>query len=591
MSVKIYRINKAIYYSINGGELVLLQNMSNFNQQFDVTTWFGAAPDENGVPMRHVKATLSNMYVKLGTYIPETYTIRFHANGGTVSETERTVAQFSTLGALPTPTYNEDWSFAGWYTDLTFQTRADPNSIVMGDADYYAKWTLTKNIEMNGQYYNTIAEALTVAGSTPSTIILHDDVDEIVSIPSTANITINLQNHNMTNPTTNAVITNEGILKVMNGTLRNTSNFAVIDNLSTGTLEVVNATIIGAGTKQAIYNNGGYLTISGDSHLSAVSSIRATLQNLNSGTAIVKSGTILASNYSAVKNENGCTLIIGDDDGSVDTTEPLIQGKPYGITSSVNYSMYDGIIKGTTKAVNDDTKITAIDSNSQKVTGTESIDGTTYKTLYLNQTVNNNNNSNGLLFSTRRQTNTLNTVFEINGTCNFDGLGGNITGEGCEEYSDKGYIDTGISLFSNENWQKDFEIYFELSNYNPEQPDTSTIQNTIMNSLTENTLTNNPGIVFRKTGDDLTLKVNGASQSVVSINTPYAEVNKVKIVRKDKKLYYSVNDSELQQVYDFTDFSKQFDLPVWFGASANSAGSPYRYTKCTLSNIYIKMGN
>ena len=383
LDVKILRVSGVVYYSINNGPLVTLQDMNNFNQQFDVTTWFGAAPDESGNAMRHVKATMSNMYIKLGTYVPKQYTIRFNANGGTVSEPVRTVPEFNILGALPTPTNSDEYMFAGWFTDLTYQTRVDPNSVVMEDAEYYAKWVLTKNIEVNGTYYDSIAEAIADNAGTQITIVLHDDVNERVVLSAGSNVTLDLNGHTMTNPELEAVITNNGNLTIRNGTIRNEVTFSVLDNNQGGTLVIDNVTLINTSTKQAVYNNGGHVTIQGNSYLRTDSSQRAAVQNLRSGTTIITGGTIEATNYYAVKNEAG-TLIIGSNDGSIDTSTPVIIGKTNGITSSPNYSIYDGIIKGTTAAVNDVNKITNIESNSEIVTGTESINGVTYKTLYLN---------------------------------------------------------------------------------------------------------------------------------------------------------------------------------------------------------------
>lgn len=66
--VKILRISGKVYYEFNYGERSFLQNMSNFNQQFDIPTYFCAGDDGNGGIQRYAKAKISNYYIKLGTY-------------------------------------------------------------------------------------------------------------------------------------------------------------------------------------------------------------------------------------------------------------------------------------------------------------------------------------------------------------------------------------------------------------------------------------------------------------------------------------------------------------------------------------------
>jgi hypothetical protein len=44
--------------------------------------------------------------------------------------------------------------------------------------------------------------------------------------------------------------------------------------------------------------------------------------------------------------------------------------------------MYDGVLRGRTAAINDASKITAIEVGATPVAGTEVIDGATYQTLH-----------------------------------------------------------------------------------------------------------------------------------------------------------------------------------------------------------------
>ena len=141
-SVKIYRISNEIYYSINGEDKVLLNNLTEYNPTFNLTTWFGAAPsNEAGTSaQRYLTGTLSNMYIKLGQYEEVgKYNITLNPNGGEVNPTTITIDQGDSIGTLPTPTLAEN-HFDGWYTDLTDGIEVDKNYIPDGNITLYAKW-------------------------------------------------------------------------------------------------------------------------------------------------------------------------------------------------------------------------------------------------------------------------------------------------------------------------------------------------------------------------------------------------------------------------------------------------------------------
>ena len=74
--VKIYRIYnetndvQEIFYSINNQPKVKINDLSAFNPVFTQSVWFGAAPKDttSSQAQRYLKATLSNMYIKVGKY-------------------------------------------------------------------------------------------------------------------------------------------------------------------------------------------------------------------------------------------------------------------------------------------------------------------------------------------------------------------------------------------------------------------------------------------------------------------------------------------------------------------------------------------
>ena len=384
LKIKIIRTNGIVYYSLNDGNQVLLQDMTNFNQQFNISTWFGAAPDSTGAPFRVLRATLSNMYIKVGENPLEKYTITFDPNGGTIDEPTRRVYQYSPIGQLPIPETTEHRSFEGWYTDTSYTTKVTETYVPTSDMTLYAKWSDSCPVKVGNKYYKTVSAALEneAQGSTPVTIQLLEDITEKVIVKAGKNVTFDFNGYTIYNvDNANPIIENNGTLNIISGTYNHRGTSGVINNNSTGTLTISGGNIIASSTKQAVYNDGGTVTITGNPNLSSASSIRATVHNLNNGTMNILGGNIVGSNFTAVLNEGG-SLTIGTKDGNI-TSTPVIQGKDYGVTTTFDYNFYDGILKGKTAAVSDASKIVDIEANSQLQDSTEVISGETFKTLYL----------------------------------------------------------------------------------------------------------------------------------------------------------------------------------------------------------------
>ena len=137
--------------------------------------------------------------------------------------------------------------------------------------------------------------------------------------------------------------------------------------------------ILATKTKQAIYNDGGTVEIRGDSYLRSTSNQRAAVQNINDGNMTIKGGTIISTRFSGVVNT--ANLIIGEEDGTHNTSSPSIQGKKYGLTTDRNISMYDGILKGETDSIDNQEFIVNFETNHTLITGTDG----SFKTLYFEQ--------------------------------------------------------------------------------------------------------------------------------------------------------------------------------------------------------------
>ena len=306
-------------------------------------------------------------------------TVTFDAQGGTAVDS-RTVEAYTAIGTLPS-TQREEHYFDGWFTEPTGGKEITDYSIITDDITLYAQWEEADIAEMNGIIYPSIEKALQHAPTdgTETTIKILKDCTTEATISEGQNIILDIQDNTISNKTTQPIITINGTLKISNGTITTRGTTAAINNNENGTLIITGGTIKSTNTKQAVYNDGGTVEISGNPYLSTTSNQRAAVQNLNDGNMTIKGGTIISTRYSGVVNT--ANLVIGEENGSHNVTSPSIQGKLYGLTTDRNISMYDGILKGETDAIDHQDYIVNFEQNHTLITGTEG----TYKTLYFEQ--------------------------------------------------------------------------------------------------------------------------------------------------------------------------------------------------------------
>ena len=332
--------------------------------------------------------------------------VTFNGNGGTPYFNIKDLAYGSAIGELPTAEHNTDISqdLEGWYTDLNDPTtKADETqTIITSNVTYYAKWVTTTKVAMIGTTkYDTLAEAVADVPTTgvKTTITMLNNTAEKVTVDGGRNVYLDLNGKTVSHPSSGTAAqvftlggSSAGTLELTNGTVTSNKASGMINVNSGGTLRVnTGATLRMSGTRQAIYVNGGTAYIL-DGTISNKEQ-RGAIHNLGGGTVVITGGTISSDNLYAVHNENG-TLIIGEKDGVIDTTKPLIQGKTYGVAALSTFKFYDGIIKGQTAAVGktsntgntptvtvdtNETKISEIESGAEKVN--DEADG--YKRLYL----------------------------------------------------------------------------------------------------------------------------------------------------------------------------------------------------------------
>ena len=315
------------------------------------------------------------------------YTVTFDSNDGpSVDSIE--VEENVPIGILPSISRN-GYEFDGWYYESNYITKAKETDLITKDTTLYAKWNIIAVAVVNDTYYNSLVSAINAvpANEEETVVKLLKDTTAEITIANKKNIVLDLQDYEINNSSNNCVIENNGYLVIKNGKINSDStSTGVIDNNSSATMKVINLTIntTGDSSKQTIYNNGGIVEISGDSHLNSSSTIRASVQNLNNGVMVIKSGEIVSKGYHAVYNESG-TITLGDSDGIISTTSPVLQGATVGlsIANGQKYNFYDGIIKGKESAIDQPSSLDGKEEGSEINNNTEEIDGEIYKTAIM----------------------------------------------------------------------------------------------------------------------------------------------------------------------------------------------------------------
>ncbi len=394
--VVLTRVDDILYYSVNGGEFQLLQDMQNTSDYFDTAAWFGAGQKgDTGLPMRYIDATMTDIYIKVGEKGANKHTVSFDAGGVVADPADVAIIGTSKIGnALPgMPNYVDTTDgrlyFIGWYSGVDGAgDKYDEDSIISRDVTLHAFWNDELIVcAVGGDTYSDLQTCIDEAGAG-DTITLFDDLRAQINVASDKDIMLDLDGHKLSDNSVAGmpVIENFGKITIINGTITSTLRAGVLNNNSTGEMHIGNdARIVATGSRQAIYNNGGRLEISGNAYLSAVSNERAAVQNLNNGQLVITGGTIISTKQEAVKVESG-TLTIGVEDGVADSSAPILQGATYGVNTSVDISMFDGKLRGKTAAINNTSRITATEDGATAVgideVATEVVDGETYKVVY-----------------------------------------------------------------------------------------------------------------------------------------------------------------------------------------------------------------
>ena len=594
-----------------------------------------------------------NVYTDGGIYktaMPVTsYSINFNNNSGTGTMKTQKLSKNETQKISKNEFVKEGYIFSRWNTeqDASGEDYFDEEEIInLGNTTLYAIWAPEDAVaESNGIYYSSISAALskTDANLPTQKIYLLKDVKEEFIIDSSKNVTLNCLNHtieNINNTAKNVDITNKGNLNLINCNIKSSALAAAINNEKNANLVVEKTNISAVGDRQAIYNSGGNVEIKNGSNLSSTTSARSTLQNLSGGNAVISGGTIVSSKSSAINNSG--TLTIGVDDQEINNDIPIIRGSTSAVSGNA-FNFYDGTLMGKNEVLSNNNMVITNNDNISLKHGQQTIDNDNYKIIMATETKKYNisfDANGGTLIETKmtviagssinnlpipikemmsfdgwytdledgikidenyipdkdmnlyakwEKEKEFQLVFSQDGPCTFNGLKNNITGNECLKYADKKYIDTGIYLFNSENYKNDFELYFEIDEYNPKVQESGSQQTLISakNEVGEGIIV--PGFALRRNGDNLSLAFSFDGNNKVEINRKYDEIKSLKISRINQKLYYSFNDETLKLLGDMSSFENTFDFPVTFGCALDKDKKEIRNVKATLSNMYIKI--
>ena len=322
------------------------------------------------------------------------FIINFNTNGGnSIAPIE--VDAGAQIGTLPIPE-KTNYLFDAWYKDPELTQLVTEDTVVLEAFTLYAKWYTANDVARVGHNYFTnlkLAFEDVPTTDTLTDVYLLQSFTDSNTATAAEHQKINLVAGSYTftyNGTSQAFVVDAGELTISDGLITSNAGSGMINVQNSGKLYVTGGELRATGTRQAIYNNGGTLTISGSAIINASAKERAAVHNLNNGTTYILGGTITSSGSStattektpnAVYNESG-TVYIGEKDGSISTTSPVLQGNKYGVYGS-NVYFYDGIIKGKSASFNVVPTSAYLETNTEIYTDHETIGSAIFETSIL----------------------------------------------------------------------------------------------------------------------------------------------------------------------------------------------------------------
>ncbi len=144
-------------------------------------------------------------------------------------------------------------------------------------------------------------------------------------------------------------------------------------------------------------------------------------------------------------------------------------------------------------------------------------------------------------------------------------------------------LDTGISLFNEENASKDFIVSFIVTARG--NSDARDVIFADMNEYGEPY----PGVNFRWFNNSYNINANAAVGNKKNDNVNYLVGNKMYIKRENGKLYYSLDGNGYTQYQDYSSFNLYFDRTATFGGNLDRNGNPWRFFRGTLTDMTLEI--
>ena len=515
-------------------------------------------------------------YVSL--HVQAQFDITFDPHNGD-STTTVTIDEGDSLSTnIPAnPTYT-DHLFQGWFTAATGGVQINSNTVPSGDTTYHAQWL--KTVALAELQRDTIA----------------------VEPSGTANIVVTnsseLEPYTFTsNNTSIATVDSTGeITGITNGTTTITMTGTTSGATKTIT---VNVTTLLPVTQAIIGNTDLTTTVGGQTTVIVTNSAELepyTFSSSNTSIATVDAAGVITGVGSGTTN----IIMTGSNSGLTKTLEVEITAAPvtmYNVTFNPNGGSFSDP-SDASKQVEDGTAVGALPTPTKAnhmFFGWYKDDGTFYQEVYPEEII-----DDDVTYYAKwvEDTASFPIVWAETNACNFNGTS-NLTGDYCLEDAVSGnpidktkyYIDTAVQLFTQANFQKDFEVGLNIVSYDGSS---SVNQATFVTSKAEN-LSGWPGFTLRRSGSsanlELTERFSMNSQAVSAPLVAISSVNQVRIARIGEKIYYSWNGAAYTLLQDISANTTRFDTNVWFGATLNSAGTgSQRPIYATLTDMYVRLG-
>ena len=147
------------------------------------------------------------------------------------------------------------------------------------------------------------------------------------------------------------------------------------------------------------------------------------------------------------------------------------------------------------------------------------------------------------------------------------------------------YIDSGITMFNQQNADKDFIVTFTVEQNNGYTGDRGNIFSDMKEGAEPY-----PGVTFFTNGNtSYTMNINKQGNKQKKNNTGYVTGQSVVIKKLNGKVYYSYNGGNDVQINDFSTYTNYFDNNALFCAGINASGNPYRYFKGVVSGMSVEI--